>query len=257
MSSEIISKFSDPELVPHVLLDTTLPKYKSTEQLPELQSSASQLLSQLDTYSQDITYQLETVLSELVRAKSRLNYEIDLLKSDLSALSNTTSIEARTQIEAASGSARTAKVISRLEKLDTVKRNMQKTQQIFTEAKNFDESKITSTVLSLVESGDIEAALAKLDSASEICLVWKGTALYTQRTKFIAGLRKRVDAIIAEKHRTSTSTPPPSGLSQLQSQSQPSTGTTPQPRSSTASPVSSTTADSYYSLIGQFQKKIF
>jgi hypothetical protein len=254
--AEPVEQFADADLVPHGFLDTNLPRYKSIDQLPELHTAASKLLSQLDNYSQDITWQLESVLSELSHVRNRLNYELELLRGDVIGLAKDVAM-ARPTVENTVQLPADSKPIAQLERLDRAKQQMEAVQRVFVEAKQFDEQKITSDVMSLIDSGNLDAALAKVERAAELCQVWKGTNGYGGKLKFVTGLRKKVETIISTEPSSPTGSRP-SSQAGSQAGARPDSPATSRPSSSQqGSPEGAVGSDSYYSIIGQFQRKIF
>jgi hypothetical protein len=239
--SEIVVQFTSPELVPHGYIDENLSKYTGAEQLPELHSSASNLLSQLDHHSQEITWQLETAIGELVRSTSRLEYEVELLKSDVDGLEVDIQDSTRPKFNnlVESGNNLNEASLEKLRKLDRVKANMQKVKQVFEQAKSFDETAIGQEIMTMVNNGKTDSALSKLGYWESLCIVWKGTAMYNGRINFVKGLRKRVQAVI-----TSAEDDERSRSSMEEFPSRPDS-------------ANSDVNKSYYGLIGQIQRKIF
>lgn len=64
-TDEILTQFSNPELASHAYLDLYFQKWTPLKQLSELHSQSSQLLSQLDHATEDLTWQLEDIMTEL------------------------------------------------------------------------------------------------------------------------------------------------------------------------------------------------
>ena len=85
-TKELLEIFSDPELVSHGYLDTSLEGYNPLTQQAELHSATSQLLSELDHASQELTWELEDTMSVLKKSGPRLNYEVELLRSGVAGL---------------------------------------------------------------------------------------------------------------------------------------------------------------------------
>lgn len=239
---DIVEQFSSSDLVPHGYIDENLSKYTGEEQLPELHSSASNLLSELDNYSEEITWQLENTMGELVRSTNRLNYEVELLKSDVNGLALDMRETTGPKMKSLLKEAERDSSLEQLKRLDIVKANMEKVRQVFEDAKAFDEQKITQEVLNMLNNGNNEAALARIDHWESVCQVWKSTTVYNAKTSFINGLRKRVQAIVSAAKEEDSNINSSSAVSEVPSR---------------LDSASSDVNKSYYGLINQLQRKIF
>lgn len=82
---QVLEQFSNDDLVSHSYLDQSLPKCEE-KNIQQLQSSASQLLSQLDYHSQDLTWTLDGLLTKLTQSQNKIRYQIELLTGDLDSL---------------------------------------------------------------------------------------------------------------------------------------------------------------------------
>ncbi|CAN6632913.1 hypothetical protein TRVA0_013S03092 [Trichomonascus vanleenenianus] len=198
-TDQIVEQFSDPELVPHGYIDSALTQHSSSSSnLDKLHSSASQLLSQLDHYSQDLTWQLENITNELIRVSNKVSYEVELLRSDVQGLTTDLDKQSVQNVRRLESDTET---VSKLKKLDKVTLRMNEVQQVFADAKAFDEDSITAEVMGLVHSGNGQNALDRLDQIYQLCQVWKGTSIYPTRMKFINELRSRIDKIVQDKNQ--------------------------------------------------------
>uniref|UniRef100_A0A060TA75 ARAD1D21362p n=1 Tax=Blastobotrys adeninivorans TaxID=409370 RepID=A0A060TA75_BLAAD len=240
-SQQAIEVFSDPDLVPHNLIENALPKYESPTQLQELHSSASRLLSQLDNHSQDLTLQLEALTAELMRASKKIHYEIELMRSDVSTLIEDMDKVSAQNMKELTHSAQNNTAVDELNKLAKAKKRMEQVQQVFAEAKAFDEAKITSHLIQLLDGGNMSAAQDYVLQTRALCQIWKGTLLYSSRIKFVESLQRQVD--VAKKTQAV-----PETATNSESSADPS-------RQSSPNPNSDKRAD-YYGLIGSLQRRM-
>lgn len=223
-TDEILSQFSDPNLASHAYLDVHFQKYNQMTQLQELHSQSSQLLSQLDHATEDLTWQLEDIMTDLKKSGPRLSYQIELLKSGVAGLVSDIEEIASPKIEEIKRR-RDAEVnedkhdsesksnkkdiitaatipggqavssnptIARLQQLETVRSRMKQVESVLQKAQTFDEIELTNSIVSSIENGDLEGALTTVGEAAELIQVWKGTSVYNGRAKFVAQLRKRL-----------------------------------------------------------------
>lgn len=237
---KIIEQFGNPELIPSEYIDGLLPKYRQGEKLDNLHSQASDLLSQLDHHSQDLTMQLEQLTAELIRASKKVNYEVELLKSDVEGLANKVDTVDKTKVDKLKQQLDTT-TVDRLQRLDVVKTRMNDVQKVFEQTKRFDEGKITEAVIQCINQGDTKAAYNEIDRVAELIQVWKDTSVYPARQRFVTGLRKRVENSVNEKK---------------EQQSRASTPNIPS-RTSTPNAEHRDSSDSYYGgFLGQFTRRM-
>ena len=234
-SQAVIEKFSNPEVVPHGFIDSSLPQFKASSQLSELHSKASLLLSQVDHHSQDLTWQLENLTNELLRTSNKVNYEIEILRSDASNLADDMKNVSLPKVDALKQLDNSA--ITQLQRLDIVKNKMKEVQKVFDEANEFNEDKIEQQVNLLLESDDLESALKRVERCAELVQVWKGTSAYSAKQKFVSSLRKKVE----------------NALNKTDIRSSSETASSP---SANPSPNQPSESDGYYGLIEQLQRKI-
>lgn len=244
--ADVIIEFNSEDLVAHGYIDKQLPKYTGADQLPELHSSASNLLSKLDHYSEEVTWQLETALGDLVRSTNRLEYEVELLKSDVSGLA--ADIEDSTgpkiQTLATSNNDTSRESLEQLRKLDLVKSKMESVKKVFEQAKLFNETSVRQEIMALVNDKKLTAALARIDLWESICQIWKGTDKYNEKVNFMNGLRKRVETIMTASEQDQEIASPDNITEDENGPLRPDSAT-------------SEANKSYYGLIGQIKGKIF
>lgn len=245
-TDDIIDQFSDVDLVPHGFLDLSLPPYKSTDQLSDLHSKSSKLLSELDHYSQDITWKLETALGELSRSGKRLNYEVEMLKSEVSGLVSDVDEQAAPMVKNLVDKSSPDDADSRLQVLDTVRSRMLEVQKIFEEASRYDENRITNDVVTAINGGHLDVAESQIQHIEKLIEIWKGTSVYDSRVKFVAGLKKRLRAIVDSNSSRGTMSEPTSRLASA----------SPLP-DTVKSQTPDNSSEGYYGLINQLQRKIF
>lgn len=246
---DVVKRFADARLVPHGLVDVSLGRFDGPESLGTLHSAATRLSSRFDHYAEEVTWRLDEALAGLDAAQTRLSYEIEALESDVQALARDVTKAAQPRQATAKqetnedGKTKTPGVAQRLERLETARAKMQEVMAVFEAARAFDEDQITREVLSLAGNKDGGAAArARVNEARKLIEVWKGTTVYGQRQRFVTGLSKRVEAIVgaqAEQERRPGAASSASGVSDSD-------------RSREATP-----SEGYYSLINQFQRKIF
>lgn len=230
-TDEILSQFSDPNLASHAYLDVHFQKYNQMTQLQELHSQSSQLLSQLDHATEDLTWQLEDIMTDLKKSGPRLSYQIELLKSGVAGLVSDIEEIASPKIEEIKRR-RDAEVnedkhdsesksnkkdiitaatipggqavssnptIARLQQLETVRSRMKQVESVLQKAQTFDEIELTNSIVSSIENGDLEGALTTVGEAAELIQVWKGTSVYNGRAKFVAQLRKKIEVALGQQ----------------------------------------------------------
>lgn len=247
-SEAVIEKFSDANLVPHGYLDSSLPSFESNSQLAELHSQTSNLLSQLDHHSQDLTWKLENLTGELLRASTRVSYEIEILKTDVSGLVTEVDELSTPKIRKLQEIENQNDTIKQLQKLVKVKERMIEVQNVFEEAKKFDENKILENIDKLIENESYDSAFEKIGSLEKLCLIWKGTNIYTSRMKFINKLKKRVNE--AKSGPTVTTSTPTQQQSPAPDSSSPRVATLEASNSRSSTPTES------YGFFGQLSKRM-
>jgi hypothetical protein len=249
-TKELLEIFSDPELVSHGYLDTSLEGYNPLTQQAELHSATSQLLSELDHASQELTWELEDTMSVLKKSGPRLNYEVELLRSGVAGLvSDLDETAVDGQAEAGGGAAN--EIMTRLQQLEKVRQRMREVEQVFSRAIKFNQTEEERKVVLLLDNNDIEGAIKAVEGLSELVQVWKGTSVYSARVKFVASLRKRIEDLLSsnEQQQRQQQQPQPQ-----QQQQQPQ-----QQRSHYANqglPGQSESTEGYYGLLGQLRGKI-
>lgn len=305
-TDEILTQFSNPELASHAYLDLYFQKWTPLKQLSELHSQSSQLLSQLDHATEDLTWQLEDIMTELKKSGPRLTYQVELLKSGVAGLvadiediaaPKIQEIKQRREEEAAeereaekaststdeqrSGENPTFKTndpteskeqtvssnptIARLQQLETVRTRMKQVEAVLQRVQSFDEVELTNGITLLIENDDLEGALRRVEDAAEIIQVWKGTSLYNGRAKFVAQLRKRIEAALGQKEllenqnantRAGANSPQINDRSGKWYKGSSSRTNSNSPASSRPGTPKAQEADGYYGLFGQLSKKI-
>lgn len=264
-TDDILARFSDPDLAAHAYLDVTLRRHNPLTQQAELHSQSAQLLSQLDHATEELTWRLEALMAELKRSGPRLAYQLELLRSGVAGLVADVADVAAPHV-AGIGRARARdqaadQAVARLQQLETVRRRMGQARAVLQEVQAFDEAALAAEVARLVddeEDRDLEAALRVVERAAELLQVWKGTSVYAARAKFVAQLRKKIEAAVAQ---------PRDAAAQEQQGQGPDAGA--RQRAGTASPAGSRpgtpaggarrsqeSEGSYYGLLGQLQRKI-
>ncbi|VVT55409.1 uncharacterized protein SAPINGB_P004582 [Magnusiomyces paraingens] len=255
-TDEILKKFSDPDLAAHAYLDLSFQKYNPMTQQAELHSQSSQLLSQLDHATEELTWNLETIMNELKKSGPRLTYQIELLRTGVSGLVSDIEEIASPQIETIKKTREVDteqdQTVARLQQLETVRKKMCQVETVLKEAREFDEEVLTKEVSRLIDEGDMESALQKVEHAAELIQVWKGTSIYTGRAKFVAQLRKKIETALGQKDSTN--------LSRQQKNDRPSRSSNSpavsRPGTPSGSKKSNENEGSYYGLLGQLQRKI-
>lgn len=243
-TKDVLETFSDPNLVSHGYLDTALERYNPLTQQAELHSATSQLLSQLDHASQELTWKLEETMTDLLKSGPRLNYEVELLRSGVAGLVSDIDEVSEKRVEPTESS-KASEAMRRLEQLERVRSKMQEVEAVLREAEILfsDEQAATNEVITLIDNKDVEGALKKVERLAELVQVWKGTSQYSAKVKFVAGLRKRIEE----------------ALSNITSQQQRGNEGAQLNRSGTPSSARSSPApeqESYYGLLGQLRGKI-
>ncbi|KAA8910652.1 hypothetical protein TRICI_004086 [Trichomonascus ciferrii] len=241
-TEQVIARFCDPELVPHGFLDSSLPAFENSSQLSELHSRASTLLSQLDHHSQELTWQLEGLTGELLRASTKVNYVIEILRSDVAGLVSEVDEVAGPKVQRLKDIENQNDTIKKLQMLVKVKERMLSVRKVFEEAKSFNEQELSATVDKLIENESYDSAIEKINRAQGLVEVWKGTNVYSSRVKFINALHKRVQAAKDEK----------AGLNKRQSSS---TNTTPKSSMDSSRPSTPATTDGY-GFFGQLSRRM-
>lgn len=217
-TEQVVERFCDPELVPHGFLDSTLPAFENNAQLSELHSKASTLLSQLDHHSQELTWKLEGLTGELLRASTKVSYVIEILRSDVAGLVSEVDEVAGPKVQRLKDIENQNDTIKKLQMLVKVKERMVSVRKVFEEAKAFNEQELSATVDKLIENESYDTAVEKINHAHKLAEVWKGTNVYSSRVKFINGLHKRVQtakdekADVSRRQSSSTNTTPKSSI---------------------------------------------
>lgn len=222
-SQQVLEEFSNDDLVSHSYLDSSLPKCEE-KNISQLQSAASQLLSQLDYHSQDLTWTLDALVTKLTQSSNKIKYQIELLTGDLDSL--------KTKVDSNhTDSMSETEVMKQLQKYDQARRQMEKVILTLREAKEFDQTKFDAEVDQLLYSNnDPEGAMSKVDHALELCQVWKGTAAYSGRVKAIVATKRKVEkeskpvTLNATPEPTSTGVVADSGTSTKESSPMPESG---------------------------------
>jgi hypothetical protein len=211
----------------------SLGRFDGPDSLGGLHSAATRLSSQFDHYSEEVTWRLEEALANLDSAQSRLGYELEALESDVQSLVKDVQ-EAAMPPDSGKQVSSSAATIERLE---TARSRMEEVMTVFKNARDFDEDKITREVLELAGHNDGgRDARNRIAQIRNLIDIWKGTTVYSSRLRFANGLSKRVEAIV--------------GARAEQDSRRPSSDIDRSTRETTPS-------DGYYSLINQFQRKIF
>lgn len=246
-TKELLEIFSNPDLVSHGYLDTSLEGYNPLTQQAELHSATSQLLSELDHASQELTWELEDTMSTLKKSGPRLNYEVELLRSGVaglvSDLDEATADGMATTGNDGSDDQAVNESMTRLQQLEQVRQRMKKVEQVFNQALKFNQTEEERKVVLLLDNGDIEGAIKRIEELSDLIQVWKGTNVYSARVKFVASLRKRIEDLLSNNEQQ-----------QRQQQQQ-----LEQQRSfnnNQGSIGQSESTESYYGLLGQLRGKI-
>lgn len=245
-TKELLEIFSDPELVSHGYLDTSLEGYNPLTQQAELHSATSQLLSELDHASQELTWELEDTMSVLKKSGPRLNYEVELLRSGVAGLvSDLDETNVSGQTESSSGAA--TESMTRLQQLEKVRQRMTEVEQVFSRALKFNPTEEERKVVLLLDNNDIEGAIKAVEGLSELVQVWKGTSVYTARVKFVTSLRKRIEDLLSTNEQQQRQ----QQQKQQQQQQQQRSNYTNQ-----SSSGQNENTDGYYGLLGQLRGKI-
>lgn len=207
----VLEQFSNDDHVSHSYLDQSLPKCEQ-KNIQQLQSAASQLLSQLDYHSQDLTWTLEELLTKLTNSQNKIRYQVELLVGDLDALSVSVSEQV-----ARGGSrdvnpnpgpnpgsspnpgsdpnpeSRDSDITTQLQKFDSARRKMETVIITLRKAKEFDQSNLETQTDSLITCGDFEQALTLVDDALQLAQVWKGTGGYNSRVRAIMLTKRKIE----------------------------------------------------------------
>lgn len=265
-TGQVLETFSDPDLVSHGYLDTALEQYNPLTQQAELHSATSQLLSQLDHASQELTWKLESTMSELCKSGPRLNYEVELLRSGVAGLvsdieeveegerknksANSENDKDSSKDSSNNENSEATMAMRRLQQLEKVRHKMQEVEAVLREAQQMDqpegEQAITSEIILLVDAGDLEGAVKKVERLAELVPVWKGTARYSAKVKFVGTLRKRIEEAAAAVDGGTART--------LSATEQQQTDRTRNPDSARNSPGPE--SEGYYGLLGHIRGRI-
>src|SRR5699024_10195974 len=135
----------------------------------DLHSKATSLLSQLDHHSQNLTWKLENLTEELVRASTKISYEIEILRSDVSGLTHEVDGISGPKIQTLRDIENKNDTIQKLRNLVKVKERMEQVQKIFIDAKEYDEKELGELVDKLIETESYQKAIEKIDNAEELC----------------------------------------------------------------------------------------
>lgn len=196
-TKEILEIFSDPDLVSHGYIDTALDKFNPLTQQAELHSATSQLLSELDHASQELTWELEETMNVLRKSGPRLSYEVELLRSGVAGLA--TDLEEVSKDDTMKKSKnQDDKNMEKLEQLETVRLKMKEVEAVFLEAQKFNPTEEERKIVLLIDNGDIEGAIKSVERLSELIQIWKGTSIYSTRLKFVGELRKRIEDTLSQ-----------------------------------------------------------
>lgn len=266
-TDQILKKFSNPNLAAHAFLDVTLQNFNPLTQQAELHSQSSQLLSQLDHATEELTWKLEDLMNDLKKSGPRLTYQIELLRSSVSGLvtdieeASSPKIQAIKKVREAD-TGEDGNTVARLQQLETVRQRMKQTEKLLKDAQSFDELTLGNNVAKLIEENNIEGALKEVEEAAVLIQIWKGTSIYQGRAKFVAQLRKRIemalgqqDLLQQQQYQDSDGQDLSSNRRQL---ARTDTGSPSISRPGTPSGNSRRSQDTegYYGLLGQLQRKI-
>ncbi|KAG5359314.1 hypothetical protein CJU90_4054 [Yarrowia sp. C11] len=209
---QVLEQFSNDDLVSHSYLDQSLPKCEE-KNIQQLQSSASQLLSQLDYHSQDLTWTLDGLLTKLTQSQNKIRYQIELLTGDLDTLRGrveSMSVEEKEehadidknetpdQVDSVPAATETD-ITAQLQKYDSARRKMEAVIITLRKAKEFDQSNLDTQTDQLITSGEFEQALNLVDEALQLAQVWKGTGGYNNRVKAIMATKKKIEREITKR----------------------------------------------------------
>ncbi|QNP98223.1 YALIA101S06e03620g1_1 [Yarrowia lipolytica] len=212
---QVLEQFSNDDLVSHSYLDQSLPKCEE-KNIQQLQSSASQLLSQLDYHSQDLTWTLDGLLTKLTQSQNKIRYQIELLTGDLDSLRDrveSMNVDEKTekQTDPESGTdpesrdknpdagAGSSDITEQLQRYDSARRKMETVIIMLRKAKEFDQSHLDTKIDQLIASGDYDQALNLVDEALQLAQVWKGTGGYNSRVRAIMATKKRIEREITKR----------------------------------------------------------
>lgn len=204
---QVLEQFSNDDLVSHSYLDQSLPKCEE-KNIQQLQSSASNLLSQLDYHSQDLTWTLDGLLTKLTQSSNKIRYQVELLTGDLDSLkmrvdaeqqnkdNETTETSESRDIESLDTQSRD--ITEQLQRYDSARRQMEHVIITLREAKEFDQVKLDAETDRLLVSGETEKALTLVDHALKLVHVWKGTGGYNGRVRAIMATKKKIEKEIVK-----------------------------------------------------------
>lgn len=217
----VLEQFSNDDHVSHSYLDQSLPKCEE-KNIQQLQSSASQLLSQLDYHSQDLTWTLDELLTKLTNSQNKIRYQIELLVGDLDSLAQSVSVSEQTREKSHEKSrdetspnsdsgpnpnptashdpvGSRADITAQLQRYDSARRKMESVIITLRKAKEFDQSNLDTQTDSLITSGEYEQALTLVDEALQLAQVWKGTGGYNSRVRAIMMTKKKIERELTKR----------------------------------------------------------
>ncbi|KAG5355970.1 hypothetical protein CJU89_5689 [Yarrowia sp. B02] len=226
---QVLEQFSNDDHVSHQYLDVSLPKCEE-KNIQQLQSSASNLLSQLDYHSQDLTWTLDGLLTKLTQSQNKIRYQIELLTGDLDSLrtrvesvetksdsndktevKNDTNddsqsrdqIESRDQLDSRdqleSHDLEAQDITARLQKYDSARRKMENVIITLRKAKEYDQTKLDAEIETLISQQQYEKALTLVDEALQLAQVWKGTGSYNSRVRAIMASKKNIERELSKQ----------------------------------------------------------
>lgn len=219
LADPALAPFLADDFSPEAYLNATLPpllppsslspaRPESSVPLSSLSTQTTNLLSTLDYNTQRLLTTLTTLTDEILRLTPRLNYSVDLLRTDVVSLGEELQCHA---VAAVAGAGDKPAGMDRLEMLATVRDRVTEVIRIFGDAiqwsiadgvKKGDADPI-GNVLFLVASGDLEGAQKKVAALKLLAGVFEGTVEGPARIAVVEAVEERVKAAV-EKAETAS-----------------------------------------------------
>ncbi|KXT00313.1 hypothetical protein AC578_6480 [Pseudocercospora eumusae] len=234
VSASSIQPFLQPDFEPAEYLNTTLPTLSTTTAksaralpFPELSSQLQTLLNQLNAQTTRLSQTLTQLTDEILRSGNRLAYEVEVLKSDTTTLTDTFQNALQKEISQLApkhpqqvdgdedGEADIEpeeedihpepEFLHRLQTLTTVRSRLDTVIKTFGSAMQWplppssvsnDEQKgkdFSETLRLEISEQDLDLASARVSELRELAEVWKGTAEEKARMKVVETLQRIVE----------------------------------------------------------------